>query len=65
MRMKIFSFSWFLTFHLGFKELNERLREGLDPLVHEVVARLGRVLIIQELNVLFLNGRDKNRIKCW
>lgn len=37
-----------LTIHLSLEELDERLREGLDPLVHDVVALLGRGFVVQE-----------------
>ena len=43
-----------LTVHLGPEELNEGLREGLDPLVHDVVALLDGVLVVPECDVLLL-----------
>ena len=43
-----------LTVHLGPEELNEGLREGLDPLVHDVVALPDGVLVVLERDILLL-----------
>lgn len=45
---------FFLTIHLSLEELDEGLREGLNPFVHDVVTLLHRVFIVQELNILLL-----------
>ena len=43
-----------LTVHLSLEELDEGLREGLNPFVHDVVTLLRRVFIVQELSLLLL-----------
>ena len=43
-----------LTIHLSLEELDERLCEGLNPFVHDVVTLLRRVFIVQEPNVILL-----------
>ena len=43
-----------LTIHLSPEELNEGLGEGLNPLVHDVVALLDGVLVVLERNILLL-----------
>lgn len=43
-----------LTIHLSLEELDERLCEGLDPFVHDVVALLGRGFLVQECNAVLL-----------
>lgn len=48
-----------LTVHLFFEELDQRLGERLDPFVHDVVALLCRVLIVQELNIFVLHQINK------
>lgn len=48
-----------LTVHLCFEELDQRLGERLDPFVHDVVALLCRVFVVQELNIFFLNQINK------
>ena len=42
------------TIHLSLEELDEGLGEGLDPLVHDVVTRLGSALIVQEMDAVLL-----------
>lgn len=43
-----------LTIHLSLEELDERLCEGLDPFVHDVVALLGRGFVVQECHPVLL-----------
>lgn len=43
-----------LTFHLSLEELYEGLREWLNPFVHDIVALLCCVFIVQEVNILLL-----------
>lgn len=47
-----------LTVHLSLEELDEGLCEGLNPFVHDVVALLRCVFIVQELNVILLTHQD-------
>ena len=46
-----------LTVHLSLEELDEGLCEGQNPFVHDVVALLCRVFIVQELNVILLTEK--------
>lgn len=50
-----------LTVHLSLEELDERLREGLDPFVHDVVAWLGRGFVVQECDAVLLRPRAKTQ----
>ena len=51
-----------LTIHLRLEELDEGLCERLDPLVHDVVTLLGRVLVVQEGDI-FLLGANTDRLR--
>ena len=52
-----------LTIHLRLEELDEGLCERLDPLVHDVVTLLGRVLIVQEGNILLLGANTHTQAR--
>ena len=51
-----------LNIHLRLEELDEGLCERLDPLVHDVVTLLGRVLVVQEGDI-FLLGANTDRLR--
>lgn len=50
-----------LTVHLSLEELDERLCEGLDPPVHDVVAELGCGFVVQESDAVLLAQRAKKQ----